>query len=317
MPIKPPRLNPDDYVGIVAPASPPLRAESFDHSRTFLQGLGYRTKLGAHVHKRAGFLAGTDQERAADLMQMFQDTAVRAIFCIRGGYGTARLLPLLDYAIIRANPKILVGFSDVTSLHCALLKKANLISFHGPMLSSNLLDPKLPAYTLQTLLRNLTRSEPPGGICDKRAGKSVSIMRRGKISGELLGGNLAVLTTILGTPYQPSFRGKILFFEELNEAPYRVDRFLTHLLNCGVLREVAGIAVGATNNCEEPRSKKKEEVRQTIGDVLKDRLLPLKVPVVLGLPFGHICHNATLPQGVRATLDGVNGDLLIDEPAVR
>jgi muramoyltetrapeptide carboxypeptidase len=316
MPTKPARLTPGDCVGIVAPASPPLNPDAIDHSVVLLEKLGFKAKLARNVRKRLGFLAGTDRERAGDLMQMFQDETVRAIFCVRGGYGTGRLLCLLDYKTIRANPKIFLGFSDVTALHCALLKKANLISFHGPMLSSDLVEKNLPAFTLQHLLRLMTEPTAAGSICDGRTSRTVSMVRKNKASGELVGGNLSVLATTLGTPYQPSFKGKILFFEELNEPPYRLDRLLTHLLNAGVLTQVAGIAIGATNGCDEPKTKQ-NEARQTVNDVLKDRLGPLKIPVVVGLPFGHTKFNATVPQGARATLDGVLGDLIITEPAVR
>src|SRR5262249_5261133 len=147
--------------------------------------------------------------------------------------------------------------------------------------------------------------------------KTVSILRRGSSSGALLGGNLPILCASLGTPFQPSFRRKILFFEDLDEVPYRFDRMLTQLLNAGLLQQVAGVAVGINANCFDPKAKKTKEYRQTVDDVLKERLLPLNVPVVIGLPFGHVALNATLPIGVRATLDGIKGDLVITESAVR
>jgi muramoyltetrapeptide carboxypeptidase len=316
MAIKPARLKPGDCVGLVAPASPPLDPDSIDRSVAFLKKLGFKAKLAPNVRKRLGFLAGTDRERAGDLMQMFRDKAVDAIFCLRGGYGAGRVLSLLDYKTIRANPKIFLGFSDVTALHCALLKKSELISFHGPMLSSNLIEKDLPSFTLQKLLQTLMHAVAAGSICDSRTLKKVTIVRKGRASGELVGGNLSVLATTLGTPYQPLFKGRILFLEELNETPYRVDRLLTHLLNAGVLAQVAGIAIGITKNCDETRAKKKKD-RQSLEDVVKDRLRSLGIPVVTGLPFGHTNMNATLPQGARATLDAVNGDLIITEPAVR
>jgi len=242
---------------------------------------------------------------------------VKAILCVRGGYGAARLLPLLDYHIIRANPKIFIGYSDVTSLHCALLGKANLVSFHGPMLNSDFVNERLPEFTWQSFQRTLLQPSSAGSICQGYRGKSVSILCRGRASGPLLGGNLSVLCTTLGTPYQPAFKGKILFFEDLDEPPYRFDRMLTHLLNAGMLQQVAGVAVGINKNCQDPKARRAKEYRQTVQDVLEERLLPLKVPVVTGLPFGHVPLNATLPIGVRATLDGINGDLLITEAAVK
>ncbi len=315
MPIKPPRLNHGDTIGIVAPASAPIDAKAIDRSVKVLQSLGFKVKLGKHLRKKQGFLAGRDEERLGDLMSMFRDPEVKAILCVRGGYGTARLLPLLDYEVIRANPKIFVGYSDITSLHCAFLKKANLVTFHGPMLHSDFCKKDMPDFTLQSFLNTLTQPYAAGSICKTYHGK-ISVLRRGKVSGRLLGGNISLLCTTLGTPYQPSFKKKILFLEDLDEAPYRFDRMLTHLLNAGVLQQVAGVAVGLNRNCIDPQAKKRKQYWQTVEDVLKERLAPLKVPVVAGLPFGHVPLNATLPMGVQAELDGTNGDLTILEPAV-
>ncbi len=316
MPNHPERLTHGDLIGLIAPASAPLQANLIDRSIQALERLGFKVELGAHTRKRLGFLAGTDRERAGDLMRMFMSRKVKGIFCVRGGYGTARLLPLLDYRMIRENPKVFVGYSDITSLHCAFLTKANLVSFHGPMAASDLLRQDLPKFTVDSLLRTVTQLSAPGSIVRGYQGEPISRIRRGKVSGPLLGGNLSLLCTTIGTSFQPSFKGRILFFEDLDEAPYRFDRMLTYLLNCGLLQTVAGVAVGINKNCSDPRATKKE-FRQTLHDVLRERLSPLKVPVVVGLPFGHVPWNATLPIGTRATLDAVKGDLVVTEPAVR
>jgi len=317
MPIKPPRLNYGDTIAIIAPASAPPDPKAIDHSVEVLEQLGFKPKLAPNVRKRWGFLAGSDRERASDLMKMFQDRRVKAILCVRGGYGTARLLPLLDYRAIRANPKIFIGYSDITSLHCAFLEKSNLVSFHGPMLNSDFIRKDFPDFTLRSFLKTLMQPSASGSIREGYKKKTVSILRHGTASGPLLGGNLSLLCATLGTPFQPSFKGTILFFEDLDEVPYRFDRMLTQLLNAGLLHQVAGVAIGINANCFDPKAKKTKEYRQTMEDVLKERLLPLKVPVVTGLPFGHIPLNATLPLGAQATLDGVNGDLIVTEPAVR
>jgi muramoyltetrapeptide carboxypeptidase len=316
MPVKPARLNYGDTIGIIAPASAPPNPESIDRSAAVLERLGFKTKLAPNVRQRWGFLAGSDRDRASDLMKMFTDRKVKAITCVRGGYGTARLLPLLDYRAIRANPKIFIGYSDVTSLHCAFLAKSNLVSFHGPMLNSDFVKKDLPDFTLHSFLKTLTQSSPPGSIRDGYKPKTVAILRRGVVSGPLIGGNLSLLCAALGTPYQAPFKNSILFFEDLDEVPYRFDRLLTQLLNGGLLQQVAGIAIGINANCHDPKARNAKEYRQTLEDVLRERLLPLKVPVVTGLPFGHIPLKATLPVGVRATLDAVKGDLVIAEPAV-
>jgi muramoyltetrapeptide carboxypeptidase len=316
MPIKPEHLNLGDTIGIVAPASAPADPKNIERALAKLQELGFKPKPAPNLRKRWGFLAGSDRERAGDLMEMFIDPKVKAIFCLRGGYGTARLLALLDYALIRSHPKILMGYSDITSLHCALLTKSNLVSFHGPMLNSDLIKTRIPQFTLQSLVRTLTDPQPPGNVCQGYHRQTVQVLRSGVASGPLIGGNISILCTTLGTPYQPSFRGCILFFEDLDEVPYRFDRMLTHLSNSGVLQQVAGVAIGINCRCEDPKRKIAKEYRQSLYDVFKERLIPLKVPVVCGFPFGHVSHNATLPVGARATLDAFKGELVITEPVV-
>jgi len=303
-------------VGIVAPASAPPNPENVDRCVETLKGLGFRSKLAPNSRKRWGFLAGSDRQRAADLMSTIADRKVKAIICLRGGYGTARLLPWLDFSVIRANPKIFVGYSDITSLHCAFLRQAGVVSFHGPMLNSDLSRKTVPDFTVDGLLRTLMCPEAPGSICRDYNRQTVKIVRSGTASGSLVGGNITLLCATLATPWQPSFRNKILFFEDLDEVPYRYDRMLTQLLNAGLLQQVAGIAIGINKNCTDPRARTAKEYRQTLDDVFRERLLPLGVPIVSGLPFGHTRFNATLPIGVRATLDANNGDLLITEPAV-
>lgn len=313
----PQRLQRGDTLGIAAPASAPPDPRNLDRAVAVLESLGFRVKLAPHVRARWGFLAGRDRERAADLMRLFADRTVRAIICVRGGYGTARLLPLLDYAVIRAHPKIFVGYSDITSLHCAFLKQAGLVSFHGPMLNSDFVNADMPKFTLRSFLRLLTEPVAYGSIAQGYRRRTVQILRRGEATGPLVGGNLTLLCTLIGTPWQPDFRGRILFLEDLGEEPYRMDRMLTYLLNAGILQQVAGIAIGINKDCHDPKAKRMKEYRQTLEDVFRERLLPLKVPIVSGLPFGHIPHNATLPLGVQAHLDARRGALNLVSPAVR
>lgn len=314
--IRPKRLQPGDTIGIIAPASAPPDPKTIDRSVAVLENLGFKVKLAPNVRKRLGFLAGTDRERAGDLMRMFCDRGVNAILCVRGGYGTARLLPLLDYRTIRANAKILVGYSDITSLHCALLAKAHLVSFHGPMLNSDFVHEHMPRFTRDSFLRTLSGAAWKGSITAGYRRRTLKTLRRGIAHGRLIGGNLTLLCTTVGTPWQPPFRGAVLFLEDLSEPPYRFDRMLTYLLNCGLLQQVAGIAIGINKDCEDPKAKRAREYRQTAEDVLRERLLPLRVPVVTGLPFGHVRHNATLPVGTRVTLDGNQRQLFLAESPV-
>ncbi len=333
MPTRPPRLLPGNTIGIVAPASAPPNPHNIDRGVAVLEQLGFKVKLAPKVRSRLGFLAGTDRERAGDLMRMFSDRKVDAILCVRGGYGSARLLPLLDYGVIRANPKIFVGYSDITSLHCALLTKADLISFHGPMLNSDFALPEMPRFTLDSFLRTLGHPLTAGRVQAKRDSVTevhktwtggigqgcrhkARILRSGCARGQLMGGNLTLIGTLIGTPWQPPFKDRILFFEDLSEVPYRFDRMLTHLLNCGLLQQVAGIAIGINKDCQDPKAGKAREYRQTLEDVFNERLLPLKVPIVMNLAFGHVPHNATLPVGSKVLLDANRGELVLTEPAV-
>ncbi len=274
--IRPRRLSPGDTLGIIAPASAPPDPQAIDRAVAVLEKLGFKVKLAPNVRRRHGYLAGSDRERAADLMRMFTDRKVQAILCVRGGYGTARLLPLLDYRLIHANAKIFVGYSDLTSLHCAFLTRASLISFHGPMLNSDFVHEEMPKFTWQRFLQTLGCSAPDakgtGSILAGYRRQTVKVLRGGSASGQLIGGNLALLCTTIGTPWEPVFKGRILFFEDVGEPPFRFDRMLTHLLNCGLLQQ--------------------------------------------GFPFGHVPHNATLPVGTRVTLDANRGDLVIVEPPV-
>jgi len=290
-----------DTIGIVAPASPPPEPAKLDAGIAVLEQLGYRVKLAKHVRRRHGFLAGSDRERAADLMAMFTDRQVKAIVCVRGGYGAPRLLPLLDYSIIRRNAKAFVGYSDITALHCAFLTQAGMVSFHGPHVVGDFAREPLDEFTVNSFQR-VVGGEAGGDIATDYRGQPAKILRPGRVRGRLIGGNLSLLCSLVGTPWLPDFRRKILFLEDVGEPPYRFDRMLTQLLNAGLLQQVAGLAVGLNADCEDPKAGRAGEYRQTIEDVLRDRLLPLRVPLVVGLPFGHVATNATLPVGALATL---------------
>lgn len=316
MPIKPPRLRPGDTIGIIAPASPPPDPDAVERSIAAVERFGFKPKPGRHLRQRFGFLAGDDRDRAADLMTMFRDPSVKALFCLRGGYGTGRILQRLDFAAIRSHPKILLGYSDLTALHCALLAKANLVSFHGPMLNAELGRDDSPEFTIKSCFRTLTETKPPGSILQGYRETTVTVLNPGQATGRLVGGNLSMLCNLIGTPWQPRFRGRILFLEDVGEAPYRYDRMLTHLLNAGLLQQVSGIAIGLNKGCTDPAQGTGKEYRQTVEEVIAERLLPLGVPLVTGLPIGHVPTIATLPLGLMARLDATTGDLDILEAGV-
>ncbi|MCD6385352.1 LD-carboxypeptidase [Candidatus Sumerlaeota bacterium] len=314
--VKPQRLKKGDTIGVVVPASPPSEEQVFDKSQQVLEGLGYRVIFGSHCRRRWGFLAGSDDERLADLEEMFANPEVQAVFCLRGGWGTARLLRALDFDIIRHNPKVFVGFSDITMLHLATNKFTGLVTFHGPMLASHLIKDDLPEYTSESLWAMISEPAPFGSILPKNAEKPRSIVP-GQVEAPLIGGNLSIIVSTLGTPYEIETEGKILFIEDVDEKPYRVDRMLTHLLNAGKLQEVAGVVCGGFTGCE-PDKKPSGEWTQSVDDVLEERLKPLGVPVAVGFPFGHIDATATLPVGIPARLVAGedSADLIILSPAV-
>jgi muramoyltetrapeptide carboxypeptidase len=315
--IKPERLNLGDTIGLIAPASAPPDPKAIDRAVTALEGYGFKVRLAPNIRARLGFIAGTDRARAEDVMKMFTDKKVKAIHCLRGGYGVTRILDRLDFKVIARNPKIFSGYSDITALHLAIQKFSGFVSFHAPMVNGALAAREVPEFTKKSFFRAVMEAKPPGSINAGCPETKIEILRRGTVEGELIGGNLSLICAGLGTPFAPSFKGKILFFEDISERPYRLDRLLTQLLNAGILQQVAGVAVGVNQDCDEKQKNATAEYQQSGADVVRERLSTLRVPVVTGLPFGHVDLNATIPCGARAVLDGKKGDLILTEAAVK
>ena len=314
---KPARLQSGDTVALIAPASPADSAEAQVEIQNKLTTLGYTTKLGKNVHERLGFLAGTDAARLRDVHDAFSCTESGAVLCVRGGYGSGRIINSIDFKKLKDNPKVFVGSSDLTTMLNGCLLHAGLTAFHGPTMQS-LSDRSSPEFTLNSWMRQISGDSEALGSIKKGCPADelqVEVLQTGTASGRLLGGNLAVLLSSLGTPFFPSLDDSILFLEDIGETPFRIDRNLTHLLNTGALDKVRGFALGVFERCAyRPDDAVK---KQSLRDVVIDRLVPLGKPVVLGLPFGHTAYNATLPVGTTVTLDGKNGDLLIEELGVR
>ncbi len=314
---RPPRLQPGDTVALIAPASPPLSASVITDAAALFRRAGFRVEIGSSARKRAGFLAGNDNDRLRDLNAALRSRTVGAIVCLRGGYGTTRLLAKADFAALKRHPKIIVGCSDITALLCGALLDGGVHALHGPMPQS-LVRADSPRYTHQRLFDALTAGPLATGSILAGAGQaasSVEPLRRGRASGQLVGGNLAMLCALIGTPFMPSLKGKIVCLEEIGEAPYRLDRCLTHLASIGALDGVSGFALGQLIGCEYKGDESKG--KQSSRDVIVERLARFGKPLVIGLPFGHGPLNATLPLGARATLDGSRGDLIIETRAVR
>ncbi len=312
--LRPPRLRPGDAVALVAPASATFLRAELEQATLLVQALGLKPKLGAHLSARHGYLAGRDEERAADLNAAFADPEVRGILAIRGGWGCARLLPHLDYEVVRRHPKPLIGYSDVTALLLALHARTGLLTFHGPI--------GLSAWTPFTL------GHARSVLFDAQAASFANVLvddgrlvpenyrtrtlTPGIARGRLLGGNLTVLSHLLGTPYLPAWDGALLFLEDVNEDLYRVDRMFTHLALAGVLRRVSGVVFGRCTDCDPGSGYG----ALTLEELLDEHVTPLGVPAFSGAMFGHIDDQFTLPVGVEAELDARAGTIRLLAPAV-
>ena len=300
---KPPALRRGDLVALVSPAGPLREPAELETAVSIVERLGFRARAGAHALARHGHLAGTDAQRVGDFNDALQDREVRAIFALRGGYGTMRLLNDVNYDAFAAAPKVVLGYSDLTALLNALTQRAGVVTFHGPVAALSKFTPVETAW----LQAAIERREPIGAL----SLTGTQTLVAGRASGRLSGGNLTLLAALCGTPYAVDLSG-IAFIEEVDESPYRIDRMLTQLRLAGAFAKTQGIVVGQCSGCditvesESPRSL-------TLLETLHDRLGDLGIPVVSGASFGHIEEQWTLPIGVSATLDTQTQTLSIDE----
>ena len=298
MKIRPPRLKEGDRIGIVAPAGP-VSQEELRPGLEFLESVGFEPVCAPHLYDRKGYLAGEDKARIRDFHAMFRDRRIKAVLCARGGYGTHRILQELDYDLFRRDPKIVVGYSDITALLVALFRKSGLITFHGPVLRDLL---KGGGGNAALLVKRMTSDEritvafPEG-----------TAVKKGRAEGVVLGGNLSLISQLLGTSFLPSFKGKLLFLEDKAEPLYRIDRMLTHLLLSGEMERCAGLMIGSFEGCGDEDS---------VVDLVRERCARLKVPIVAGFPVGHGVRNGALPIGARAVLDTKTMSLAFKEPCV-
>lgn len=309
--IKPSALRKGDTIGLISPAGILPERDRYDEIEETLRELGYRTKTGANARLRYGYLAGTDEERAADLNAMFLDEEVDAILPFRGGWGSNRILPHIDYEAIRQHPKPLIGFSDITSLQLAIFARTGLVSFHGPVGKSEWTE-----FTLSSFHKTLSGQTPVELriLADDRCDDDCTPFRcitPGRVTGRLLGGNLTVLTSMMGSEYLPEWEGSILFLEDVGEHVYRIDRMLTQLKLNGVLDRVAGIVVGKCTGCEPGNS-----YSLTLEEVLDDHFGRLGIPAFQGAMIGHIDNIWTVPVGTMGCIDASRGTLTLTEPAV-
>ena len=314
---RPPRLSAGMTLGIVAPSSPVAEAADVARGVARLEGLGFRTVFGDHARDSRGYLAGSDADRADDLLTMLERDDVDAVICLRGGYGAARMLNAIQNSdrltrlrgLAGHQPKAIVGFSDITMVHALIARELGWTTFYGPVVTSF----KNPTdYTLDAFHRALMATEPFDILPDPDD-PYVETIVPGRAEGALVGGCLALLVSLLGTPWEPDFEGKLFFFEDVNEEPYAIDRMLTHLLAAGKLQRCAGIVIGELANC-----KQRTPINTlSLSDIVDDLLRPLGIPTLYHLPIGHGKHLATLPLGVRARLDATARTLRVLEPGVQ
>jgi muramoyltetrapeptide carboxypeptidase len=288
----PRKLPADAHIRVIAPASPAKDWAPLPHVLAQFQAFGFTVSMGKHIRKKQSYLAGSDRERLQDLHDAFRDPTVDAILALRGGYGTARLLQQVDYGLIKKNPKPIIGFSDVTALQLAIYAKTGVGSYSGPNFFGMIPAKTKSLYSFHHFLRAVLPAVEPVDLFSqsKQKIRKAIVVRPGHATGTLIGGNLSLLCSLLGTPYMPRLNGSILLLEEINEPPYRFDRLLTQLLNAGALRGVRAILFGECRDCDAWQS------------IAIERLKPLGVPMALNLPFGHIDELATFPIGSSATV---------------
>lgn len=315
--IRPRVLKRGDTVGFVTPSTYVSSPDEIATALRTAEYFGLKVKMGANVRKKAGYLGGSIAERVADLHAMFADPSVAAIFAIRGGYGSAQLLPALDYDLIRTHPKILQGYSDITALHLAIHQKTGLVTFHGPVMLSG-----FTPYTIEHFRRALFETTPIGNVTNPkesnplRPSHTLRTVRGGRARGPLVAGNLTLISTTMGTPYEIDTRGKILCIEDVGEEPYSMDRMLTQLRLAGKFDQAAGIVLGECARCTPREFRPGFDSNLSLGEVIDDILGGLKIPVLTGLTFGHTSDQLTLPLGCMAALDADKGTLTIEEAGV-
>ncbi len=295
--VRPPRLKPGDTIGIVAPAGP-FDSEKFMKGKTVLESMGFQTFFDEGIFQKHGFLAGTDIQRTDQLNRLFADPTVQAIACARGGYGSIRILSFLDFETIKKHPKIFLGFSDISALLSVLYEQCGLVTFHGPVVTTLA---KATEKTIMAMKTALTSDAPL-----ELTPEDGKVIKPGVCSGLVAGGNLTTLCHLVGTPYAPNFKGKILLLEDVGEMPYRIDRMLTQMKLAGCFNGIAGLILGVFEECGHLN-----EIVEIFNNIFENA----NIPILAGFGMGHGEHNLTIPMGLGATLDTDKNRLLFHEPA--
>ncbi len=314
--LKPPRLKPGATVGVISPAGATFVKEELDIVLDAVRGLGLVPKLAPHVSDRYGYLAGTDRDRAADINQFFQEAQVAALLPIRGGWGCSRILPYLDYEVIRRNPKIIIGFSDITALILGINARTQLVTFHGPHGLTSWRTSQTESFRRVLFAGELVTIANSKDSDDSdrlmQVKNRIQTITPGVAKGKLIGGNLSVLSGIVGSPYLPNMTGAILFLEDTGENIYRLDRLMTHLKIAGVLDNLAGFIFGQCPGCTPDA----DYGSLTLEEVVWGHIQPLKIPAYYGAAIGHVENIVTLPIGLEVEIDATKGSIRMLESAV-
>ncbi|MBK7669365.1 MAG: LD-carboxypeptidase [Sphingobacteriaceae bacterium] len=305
--LKAKRLKAGDTIAITSPAGAVWDEAQVEKFSTILKGFGFNVVLGNTLKLKTGYFAGTDEERAKELNDLFANKNVKGIFCMKGGWGCARILDLLNYKTISQNPKVLIGFSDITTLLNAIYAKTGLVTFHGPVGNSGWND--WTSSVFKSVVMNGEQTNFPIGPNEE---DKIVTINKGTATGTLVGGNLTVISSLIGSGYLPDWKGKILFLEETKEEPYRIDRMLTQLKLNGAFKQLNGIAFGKFVKCEAEEPQK----AFTFMQVFEQHFKTLPIPVFYGLMTGHIENKLTLPVGAEVSINADTGILKLNEAAV-
>lgn len=300
----PKALKKGDTVALIS-ASGATPTERLQPAIKAVEKLGFRVVVGETCRTRHGYFAGNDALRAKELNEMFANPEIDGIFCIRGGYGATRILPMLDLNMIAQNPKVFAGYSDVTTLHIVFNQQCGFVTYHTPMPSTEFIKEKMDEYTWEYFIKSVTNTEWSDYLLENAIGEPLETLVNGTATGQLVGGNLTLVTASLGTPFEIDLKGKILFLEDIDENVQRIDRMLTQLATSGKLKELAGILLGGWTDCG-PMDTKNPKNNLDLNTVFEEILTPLNIPILMNVTCGHVLPTMSLPLGKTITVDATN-----------
>lgn len=314
---KPNIIKEGDLVGLITPGTAVTDPDELAKAIEIVDYLGLKYKLGKYVKTGTGYKSRTIEERAEDLHSMFKDPEIKAVFCIRGGYGSIQILDYIDYKLISDNPKVFLGYSDITALHLAINKFSGLVTFHGPVMTSSFTE-----FTMNSLKQTIMNNQPIGKVTNPtvmnnfRKVHPIRTLKSGIAEGRLIGGNLSLISALMGTKYEINTKDSILFLEDVGEEPFRIDRMISQLKIAGKFRDAKGIIFGECAGCNFDKLNSSRVWDYALGEILDQAFSDLNIPIVYGITIGHTSNQITLPIGLKATMNSDEGSITINESAV-